>query len=88
MNTPHDRAVRDLFNRAAGATEAERTCELAASYHHTPEVTREVEELLVFHDSVDTPLDAPALPSRPPTGGGGGGAHAARGQPPRGLSET
>lgn len=65
MNTPHDRLVREIFDRAARATEAERTCALAPAYHHMPEVAREVEDLLRFHDLVDTPMDLPAFTPGP-----------------------
>lgn len=65
MTTPHDRLVREVFDRAARGTEAERTCALAPAYHHMPEVAREVEDLLKFHDLVDTPMDVPALSPGP-----------------------
>lgn len=63
MNTPHDRAVRDLFDRALVMTDAERSCLLASAYHSMPEVAREADELLRFHDERESALDHPLFPA-------------------------
>lgn len=65
MSTPHDRAVRDLFDRALAMTDAERSCLLASAYHSMPEVAREADELLRFHDERGSALDHPLFPAIP-----------------------
>ncbi len=56
-----DARVRELFERACGASPAERTTLLEGTRATEPDVVTEVEELLRFHDNDSKILDRPVV---------------------------